>query len=55
MDGCAEQYRWEIALYLLSMLAYAYNIIIDHRVGEPGHGREVVDVLMLTEKVFFQC
>ena len=38
-DGCAEQYRCATELYLLSMLAHAYNIIIDHGVGAPGHQR----------------
>ena len=27
-DGCAEKYRFTNALYLLSMLAHTYNIII---------------------------
>ena len=40
------------ALYLLSMLVHAYNITIDHDVGAPGHGREVVNVLNATEKWF---
>ena len=29
-------------LYLLSMLAHAYNIMINRGVGAPVHGREVV-------------
>ena len=43
MNGYAEQYRCATALYLLSMFAYVYNIIIDHSVGAPGLGREVID------------
>ena len=42
MDGCAEQIICATGLYLLSMLAHAYNIIIDCGVGAPGHVREVV-------------
>ena len=38
-DGRAEQYCCTTVLYLLSMLAYAYNIIIDRGVGSPVHGR----------------
>ena len=34
------------------MLVYAYNIIIDCGVGEPGHGRENVDGLNATNKSF---
>ena len=33
IDGCAEQYRCAIALYLLSTFSYAYNLIIDSGVG----------------------
>ena len=40
------------AIYLLSMLAHAYNIIIDRGVGAPGHVREFVDGLNYTEKWF---
>ena len=29
MDGFSEKFRCVIALYLLSMLSHAYNIIID--------------------------
>ena len=52
-DGCAEQFFCTTALYLLSMLAYEYKIIIDRGVGAPGHGREVVDGLNATKKAFF--
>ena len=33
------------------MLAHAYNIIIDHAVGELGHDRVVVDVLNYNYKL----
>ena len=51
-DGCTDQYLCTTALYLLSMLAHAYNIIIDSGVGEPGHGRYFVDGLNDTNKKF---
>ena len=41
-DGCAEQYCSTTALYLLSMLAHTYNIIIDSGVGALGHIIKVV-------------
>ena len=44
-DDYAYQYRCATTLYLLSMLAHAYNIIMDFWVGVPVHSREVVDVL----------
>ena len=51
-DGYAEQYRFATALYLFSMLAHAYNIIIYRGVRAPGHGRKVVDGLNATKKRF---
>ena len=52
MYGCMEQYRCATVLYLMSILAQAYNVIIDHGVGSPGNSREVVNVLNTTEKRF---
>ena len=40
---CSEQYRYDISLYLLSILDHEYNIIIDRTVGSLVHGRDVVD------------
>ena len=51
-DGCVEQYCCETSLYLLSMLTNAYNIIIYRSVGDPGHGRDVIDGLNDTHKIF---
>ena len=45
IDGCVEQYCCETALYLLSMLAHTYIIVIYRDVGSSGHGREVFDGL----------
>ena len=49
-DGCAEKYQCEISVYLRWIFAHTYNIIIDHGVGSPVNGREVVDDLNGTEK-----
>ena len=49
-DGYAEQYCCATAVYLLSMLAHSYNIIIYCGVGAPGHGREVFYGLNTTNK-----
>ena len=51
-DVCADQYGSATALYLLSMLAHTYNIIINHGVGAPGNGQEVVGSLNATY-IFF--
>ena len=42
-------------LYLLSMLAPAYNIIIDSSVGAPVYGIESVYGLNSIENGFYQC
>ena len=42
-DGCAEQYICVSALYLMSVMAQCYSIIIDRGISSPGHGKEVVD------------
>ena len=53
-DGCAEQYICDTALYLLSMLAQTYNIII-YRVFDNQDMAEILFmVLMLQKKYFFQ-
>ena len=51
-DGCAEQYKCTTALYLLSILSHAYNIVIDSGVGAPVHGKDVVDGLNAADKRF---
>ena len=45
-DGCAEQYRFASALYLMSVLSQCHSIIIDRGVSAPGHGKEVVSGLI---------
>ena len=51
-DGCTNQYRCATVLYLLLVLAHAYNIIIYHGAGSPGHIREVFYDLNYTNKWF---
>ena len=51
-DFCSDQYHCATTLYLLPMLEHAYNIIIYRSVGDPGHGRDVIDGLNDTHKIF---
>ena len=53
-DGCAAQYRSANALYLISLLAVAYGLVIDRAVGAPGHGKDLVDGLNAVDKRFLQ-
>ena len=52
VDGCAEQYRCAPALYLISMLVQAYNIIIDRDDGETVNGIEIVYGLNDNDNIF---
>ena len=45
-----DQYCCATAIYLLSMLAHAYNIIIDYGVVSIGYGIEFVDCFNANEK-----
>mmetsp|Transcript_48111 Transcript_48111/g.102792 ORF Transcript_48111/g.102792 Transcript_48111/m.102792 type:complete len:335 (-) Transcript_48111:136-1140(-) len=53
-DGCGKQYRCGTAMYLLSILASTYGIVIDRAVGAPGHGKDIVDGLNATDKIFLR-
>ena len=51
-DGCAEQYIFVSALYLMSVISQCYSIIIDQFISAPGHGKEVVDGLNSVDKSY---
>ena len=53
--GCAEHYRCDTSLYLFSILFQSFNIIIYRGISAKGHGREVVDGLNDTDKMFIFC
>ena len=44
-NGCANRYRCETAIYLLSCLALEFSIILDRAAAAPEHGKYVVDGL----------
>ena len=44
-DGCAKQYSFSIAYYLMSYLSKSYQIVLDRAVDTPGHGKDLVDSL----------
>ena len=52
MDGCGKQYRCSKALYLLSVLACTYDVIVDMWVGAPGHRKDVVERMNAQDKAF---
>ena len=52
IDGCADNYICDKALYLLSISSQSNNIIIDRGISKPGHDREVANGLNATDKRF---
>jgi hypothetical protein len=49
-DGCAKQYGYATALFLLTLLSCVHNVTIDRAVGAPGHGKDIVDGLNAADK-----
>eukprot|EP00957_Ditylum_brightwellii_P061672 4679878-Ditylum_brightwellii.AAC.1 len=42
-DGCSKQYRYASSLYFMNTISIKYGIMMDHAVGAPEHGKDVVD------------
>eukprot|EP00957_Ditylum_brightwellii_P164463 12521079-Ditylum_brightwellii.AAC.1 len=53
-DVCSKQYRSASSLYLNSKICMKYGMVIDHAVGAPGHGKDVVDGLNAVDKMFLR-
>jgi hypothetical protein len=41
-DRCAKQYRSATAVYLLTVLVVAYQIMIDRAIGTLGQGKDEI-------------
>ena len=53
-DGCVEQYRCVLAVYLMTVLSSLYGIIMDCAINAQGHGNNVVGGLNETEKTYLK-
>ena len=53
-DGCAKQYMFALAVYLMTVLSYSYGTIMDREINSPGHGKNVVDGLNATGKRYLK-
>ena len=42
-DGCANQYRCDLVVYLMDVLSSLYIIITYHQINSPGRVNIVVD------------
>ena len=51
-DVCDDHNRCATSLYLFLILSQSFHIIIYCGISAPGHGREVVDGLIATDKIF---
>ena len=51
--GCANKYRCDLAVYLMTMLSSSYGIIIYCSMNAPGHGKNDVDGINATVKWYF--
>eukprot|EP00957_Ditylum_brightwellii_P184943 14085072-Ditylum_brightwellii.AAC.1 len=53
-DDCSKQCRSALSLYLISTISMKYGIVIDHAVGAPGHGKNVMDGLNAVDKRYLR-
>ena len=47
-DGCANQYRFVLGIYLITVLLSSYDIIIDRSINATVHVKNVFDVINTT-------
>ena len=49
-EGCAKQYRYSVAYYLMYFLSRSYQIVIYRAVDTPDHGKYIVDGFNAVQK-----
>ena len=49
-DGCANKYRCDLDIYLMTVLSSLYDIIMNHEINATGNGNNVVDGINDTYK-----
>ena len=53
-NGCATQYMFYLATYLMTLLSSLYGIIMYCAINAPGNGNNVVNVINETYKLFLK-
>ena len=53
-DGCPKQCMCYLAIYLMTLLSYSYDVIMDRAISSPGNGNNVFDGLNATDKPYFK-
>ena len=52
IDGCAEQYIYASALWLMSVMSQCYPVIIDYGISAPGYVKDDVDGINAIDKQY---
>ena len=42
-SGCAKQYRFDLAIYLITLLSFSYGIITDLAINAPVNVNNIFD------------
>ena len=50
----AKQYRCGLSIYLMNVLSSLYGIILDREINSPGHEKNVVGGLNVTDKRYLK-
>ena len=50
--GCDKQYRCSLVCYLMTLLSSSWGIIMDIAIYLPAHGKNIVDEINATEKLY---
>ena len=53
-DGFTNQYRRDLAIYIMTVLLYFYGVIMDRAITSPGHGNITVDGIDATDKHYLK-
>ena len=53
-DGCDKQYMCDLYIYLTILSSYSYGIIMHCAINSPGNGKNVVDGINATYKVYLK-
>ena len=52
--GYAKKSRFDLSIYIMTVLSYLYVIIMNHVIDAPAHGNNVVARLNANEKYYFK-
>ena len=53
-NGCANQYRCDLDIYLMTVLSYSYVIIMDSAISAPVRGNNSVGIINATGKRYLK-